>query len=510
MFYKVFLKSSKEKQLLILKAQCVAPLAAVLIALISLSCSEKRELPPIDLNIARPIDVVASQERGYFYVLNSDLNHVYGSGSLLIIDQAGVAKKSYRVSRLGRSLSLKGNDLLVSYDSSSDPGSKSRFELYQLEDDVDGEPSLKLVKSWSFDDCSPINAVLSEGYLAATCFNGKLLAGSLATPRKKSTFKEVRKYPSYHRRAIHIDQDLGLLYAFVTNMGRNAAADTSLLDSKSWNASTQEHEDNQANDVPDAYEDDISSRRRLSEQGSRYQFVVYDLQTEAEKKFPFKDYSELVNEEFAEMRWMYFGFADEVVTSDADKDKKASFKDYRTNFWTAKASTQAHKFYLSHRGRGAGENDHVNGLIEVGLKEGVTREDILDKTKLTNEVFQFTRAFEITDSNLKKNKYIGDFALVNNSQQQETFLVNSFRDAIYFDSETEGHYSILTKVNQSDSEVSEVKSSSPENSYYQLATLSSESDQSVLVMTCSFFGDAMVIFKMSENSNTLDLIKKVK
>ena len=186
-------------------------IASLLLAAgLALSCTTEQKFPSIDTKFSGPIDLVAYNN--FFYVLNSDFDRRYNEGSILRVDAASGEKLSVaNVPRLGRSLYLQDNYLMVSFDPVDlEENSQGSVRLYEILED--GSLELKYQQDLL---CSPINAQLSPSrkYGVVSCTDGDLFVASLDPETMQPTskiaadsellgFKEVREY-RYPRRALY-------------------------------------------------------------------------------------------------------------------------------------------------------------------------------------------------------------------------------------------------------------------------------------------------------------------
>ncbi|MCX6123620.1 MAG: hypothetical protein NTV34_02550 [Proteobacteria bacterium] len=138
------------------------------------ACKREEKFPDLGDRFAAPIDVAADETGNYFYVLSSDDSRDYNTGSIVTLSRDGDKLAVTPTPRLGRSLSVAGNDLLVTY-SNTGEGAGSRLDLYDITD----PKKLKMSVSWPLNDCNPINAVMRSGYnyFAVSCSNGQIYIG---------------------------------------------------------------------------------------------------------------------------------------------------------------------------------------------------------------------------------------------------------------------------------------------------------------------------------------------
>lgn len=462
-------------------------LVAGLIFATLVACNDISDTEAIDLKVASPTDVAVSQDGGYFYVLNADFDGNHESGSILVIDETGAKKNAITVPRLGRDLTLAGTDLLALFDKADDD---AEYEVHLYDVSTPEQPKLK--KKWSGDalDCLPLSAALYENYqhFAISCAFGRLFIGTLASPREQSTLKLVRDYDKT-RRAIHIDTNRELLFAFVTDIGRQNTSDNLAEDKKTYHPETGVESDG-ANQIPDEYESSKSRRRNSTGARRRYQMVVYNIAAErspadTDESFPFRnvdDQSDLTAQN--ELRWLYFTLKDFDGTPDSDAQiTNFDVKHYRTNFWQAHADPfDANSFYLSHRGR---QNDddskHTNNIVRVSIKGDISQTDPIANT---SEVLDFERIYGFKGELDKDRHFPGDFS-VNMISGRLTLLINHFRDMVNFRSNPS--FSVAAKLLDGGFWRKEVRSSEKSNSYFQVAV-----NARGKALSCAFYGNAVI------------------
>ena len=488
-----------------------------LVASLFFSCTGENVLPPIENNVSSPIDIAVSDadddNMGYFFILNANFNHVYETGSILIISRDGSRKKSVPISRLGRSLKVSGNRLLVTFDENEGQGETSKVELYEITYSPTGDfPDLSLKKTWNFEGCRPLNSNLRKDYqyFAVACESGSLLVGTFGSDLSSSSLTEVRKFPTFVRRALHFDTEKNILFAFMTDMNVPNHPDGYHKDSKTWNKEADQLEDG-SNDVPDKDEESLKVRKRLAEQGSAFQFVAIDLNKaeNLENGSPaFREFKDIKNEE---LRWMYFNLNDkdgnpETPTLSSGEDAN-NYKYYRANFWEAMPDpSDSSSFYLSHRGKATSDRSpHSNNIIHVKLKA-----DGLTENQKTADLFDFTHIFGLAD---QKNgqEYTGHFAFTKVGGK-DVLLVNNFRTRRDFDDtphfsikaikadENEGAQSpTLYKFNQAYAVLESSKAT--DGSYYQFAVsdpgVETDDSAEVHVLVSSFFQDTVKLYKLT-------------
>lgn len=491
-----------------------------LVASLFFSCTGQKDLPPIETNVASPIDIQVSDEdednMAYFFVLNADFNHIYETGSILIISRDGSRKKSVPISRLGRSMKISGNRLLVTFDENAGEDEKSKVELYEITYSSTGDfPELTLKKSWEFENCRPLNSSLRKDYqyFAVACESGSLLVGTFDSDLSQSQLTEIRKFPTFVRRALHFDTEKNILFAFMTDMNVPNYPDRYLKDTQTWNKESQQMEDG-SNEVPDQYEDSLKVRRRLADQGNAFQFVAIDLNKPENLENGSPKFRELKDIKDEELRWMYFNLTDkdgnlEAPTLSTGEDTN-NYKYYRANFWDALPDpNDSGSFYLSHRGKANNENSpHSNNIIHVKLKA-----EALEPGQRTQDLFDFTRIFGLAEQKTGL-EYTGHFAFTK-VDGKDVLVVNNFRTRRDFD-ETP-HFSLKAiKTDEGDNANTPLlyrfnepyavleSSKATDGSYYQFAisdpSVQTDDSADVHVLVSSFFQDTVKLYKLTSDT----------
>lgn len=444
------------------------------------ACKRAEKFPDLGTKMASPIDVAADKSNSYFFVLNADYPRDYNVGSIVTLSADGVVQSALHVPRLGRSLTVAGDDMLVTFSSQGDEGA-AQVQLYDAAD----PKNIKYVASWGMSaGCNPVNAVMRSGYkyFAVACSNGGLMVGELKTPRSESTLTLVRQYTGA-RRALHLDVERNLLIAFPTDLDRQSLSDTQLVDAVTY-SETDGTETASPNEIPDQWE--LNARDRAKDRRGSYQYIfaVYDIAAGAAANFAFKQTKEVLGE----LRWTYFNLTNFDGTPDVElTTDNLTTRYYRTNFWEAKPDPDnSSAFYLSHRGTSysrpdVGTSPHANSIVHVTITG-----DLTDTSLKTSDVLSFERVYGFKGELEESGKhYPGDFEIqtVNGSP---LLLVNHFRDLINFRGQT--YFSLAAKVLGDNNWFTERSSTSPETSYYQVALTPSGR-----AMAVSFFGNVVIL-----------------
>jgi hypothetical protein len=455
----------------------------VLLALLNLGCKRDETFPDIGDKFANPIDVAADTSGNFFFVLNTDYPRDYNAGSIMTFDRDGNKLNALKVKRLGRSLNVAGNDMIVTYSSEGEDASPL-VELY----DVTKPSSPILSASWVPTNCNPVNAEIKSGYkyFAISCSNGALQIGELTTPRSNSKLNYVRKYPMA-RRAMHLDVKRQILISFPTYLGVANSSDQLITDETSFTTDYVSNTETKVpNEVPDDWEKSINDRKNKGRRAP-YQFTLYDIAAEAAKGFPLVEDIEVLQ---PELRWIYFNLANFDGTPDIQPAASTlTTRYYRTNFWDARADlNDENTFYLSHRGATDSTRAgsiHANSIVKVKiLKDPKTANGVVPKTE---DIMTFERVygFKGEGANDSSRHYPGDFemAAVNGSP---LLMVNHFRDPVFFPS---SQYSALAaKVLGDNTWFNEIIEPKTGHQYYQFALTSSGR-----AMAVSFYQNMLIL-----------------
>lgn len=488
-------------------------------------CKTKEKFPSLGTGMASPIDVAASEDGNYFYVLNADFDRTYDTGSLLVLDKEGNKIRAVEVPRMGRSLTVAGNDLIATIDF---PNEKDDAHVMLFDISDASNPVLRR----DFEiGCTPFNAVAAKDYeyFFVTCMSGALYAGRFGQPRENSTLEEVRYYGTT-RRALYLDPKRNLLLGFTTDVSKQLTADKVLADGNSYDAKfdpIMNGDQGVPNEVPDSME----SNKRVSgnkTQRQLFQFFVYDIAAEKENAplctvvpdeedcaFPYRANSDPIVEQ--ELRWIYFELTNFDGTPDpSDGYADPNMKYYRTNFYDAKADpSDPDVFYLSHRGNPS-KSPFANQIVRVtitgdlrvpppeSLPEPTTPGRPGESTPTveipvppqTGNVMTFDRVYGFKGAQATKYVFPGDFE-VQEIAGQKTLIVNNFRDLINWVRD-DTYFSLGAQViddpswfaerSAEDGDLSAADVEGPLTSYYQVA-LTPEGK----ALSCSFYGNAVML-----------------
>jgi hypothetical protein len=442
------------------------------------ACKKQEKFPELGNRVANPVDVGVDSSERYFYALNSDYPREFNQGSLLVIDTSGTKVNAIALPRLGRSLTVAGNALIVTLSKSEE--SPAKILLF----DISSPEAPKLAKSFEPTECNPLNAIAraNYGYWALSCSNGPIFAGDLASPLENSTLHKIRNF-RMSRRALHLDTGRNLLLAFPTDIGEQEFSDLQADDSKS--VDDNDAETNEPNEIPDQYERSRFERAKKA-RNEIHQLAVVNLSEAASSGWPEKDQTQSIQD----LRWVYFNLAEKDGTLDLPATAtNQNTKYYRTNFWEAKPDlTDPDTLYLSHRGtldKTRSASPHANNIIRVKITG-----DLTDKTAKTKDVLTFERIYGFKAELEKSDRhFVGDFELAS-IQSKTVLLINHFRDLVNWPGQ--GYFSLATKVVGDNSWFSESSTSFSGKSYYQVALTSSGRG-----LAANFYGNSLILLDVT-------------
>ena len=416
------------------------------VALIT-NCAHEENFPSLGQRLASPVDVAVSAAGDYFYVLNADYDRTYNRGSILVLDAKGNKHNAVSVPRMARSLIVAGDKMLVTFDRNT-TADDATVQLYSLA--VPSKPSL--LKSWAID-CMPLGAVMREdiSYFFVSCARGELYLGN----HRDLSLKHVRTY-RHPRRALHLDTQRGLLFAFTGAVNRQRFNVTTLTDRFTYTEAGEEID--KPDGIPDAWAKTTKDTQQLRR---AFQYAVYDIfaARDAQPQFPHREGDDLE----AELHLVHYPRWQETRESDS--------KTYHTNFYDAHPDPDdKDSFYMSQRGASdAAANNIVRATID-------------DDRQLQFEVVHSADA----DDELN---FPGDIEIkkINDSK---VLLVNSFRGFVNWPHE-QVFFGItartLTQPNWQQSCNSQLR----DESYYRFAV-----NQRGTVMVSSFYGNRVYIFQL--------------
>ena len=489
-------------------------LAILPIVVLGTGCSDEIVKPPIEQNVASPIDIATSPSGNYFFVLNADYSFRYAQGSILVVDSEGQKIAAYATPRLGRSMTVAGNDLLVTYDQQDDAEDiYGLVDLFSISEESGSPPVITHQKRFVTNNCAPINAVARSGfsYFAVSCLGGRVFVGELTADRAQSTLSLVREYGGKtSRRAMYIDDKRGLLFGFVTDTGKPNLSDWKTADLHTWDIQTGDYTPNTPDGAPDKLMQTDRSRRLVRDEGSPYQYFVYDFVAEATERaagssFPHKTWQSHPDQMKKELRWMYFN----LTNFDGTPDDPVGYTQvdgsryYRTNFWQASPDPKdPDAFYLSQRGLGLkARSEHANSIIRVSLV-GDPRPSADGTVPSTESIFRFKRVFGFKGSaQLPEFTYLASFA-IGEMNGQQIVLANSFHDLVNF--EHQRYMVMAASIDDPQAWSVRQASESLTDSYFQLAV-----GNGGRVLVSSFYDNSVILLKLTFGER-LELSKRIR
>jgi hypothetical protein len=141
-------------------------------------------------------------------------------------------------------------------------------------------------------------------------------------------------------------------------------------------------------------------------------------------------------------------------------------------------------------------------VIRVTLNQPALLNDA-ENFGLTSEMFSFERIFGFSADNPSSKNYPGDFELYQ-ADSKNLLVVNNFRDAVYWPGQENFAVTVksLGEANTS-TKPAEYLSDDFDESAYQLAI-----DDSGTVLSCSFYGGALLVFDLADDGS-ISLRKKI-
>jgi hypothetical protein len=408
------------------------------------------------------------------------------------------------IPRLGRSLDVAQNLLLVTFDAEGDETFR-RIDLWDLQN----ETNPTLVTSWSIE-CSPVNGVIapSQPYFTVSCLNGDLFMGRLDKGNlAASTLDRVRSY-GYAHRALYFYEGGANTYllGFPSDLDIPDIDDYPALDKAGYDLASDSMKEG-ANEVPDVLEDTPQARRRPGN-GYPYQMFIYNVTSEeaaspADPNIGTARFRYLETGTFAkpnqvnkEMRFIHYTLRDTDGTpASGEGTVDIDTRIYRTNFWMAKRAPNdaAEVFYLSQRGNSYGSTS--NNVLRMEINPAA----LTAATLKFSDMFKVQRVYGFTNDRDSVARYPGAFA-VTEIDGQPMLLVNHFRDLINF--RDAPFYSITRKFLNppySLEQASSYDSTAFDASFYQLAV-----SKTGKLLTCSFYGRSLYLFDVRPRTSMRD------
>lgn len=471
------------------------------------ACKTEEKLPKLGEQIAGPVDVATSPSGNYFYALNSDYERRYNEGSIMVIDPETATPTKVNtipIPRLGRSLDVAQNLLLVTFDAEGDEVMR-RIDIWDLKN----ETAPTLAASWSIE-CSPVNGILapSQPYFAVSCLNGDLFMGHLDRSNlAASTLDRVRSYGYAHRALYFYENGTNVqLFGFPSDLDIPDADDYPATDKQSYDLASDKMIDG-ADEVPDLLQDTPQARRRPGN-GYPYQMFIYNVTSEeaisptdpeiGTARFRYLEPGTYAkpNQVNKEMRFIYYTLRDlDGTPTSGEGTVDVDSRIYRTNFWMAKRGPNdpSEVFYLSQRGNAYGSTS--NNVLRVEINPTALNSG----TAKFSEMFQVQRVYGFSNDRDSVARYPGAFA-VTEIDGEPMLLVNHFRDLINF--RDAPFYGISRKFLNppfSLEQASSYDSTAFEASFYQLAV-----SKSGKLLTCSFYGQSLYLFDVRPRTSMKD------
>lgn len=409
-------------------------------------CAHKENFPSLGKRIASPVDIAVSDDGKHFYVLNADYDRTYDRGSILVLDADGKQLHAVPIPRMARNIVVAGDQLLVTFDRNT-ADDDATIQLYSLAN----ASKPRLHHSWAID-CIPLNAIMRKdfAYFFISCARGKLFIGN----RTNLSLKHVRTY-QYPRRALYLDPQRGLLYAFVSAINHQRFSDATLEDSLTLNEQSEEIEG--ADDIPDAW----AQKSNLAKRAPIFQYAIYNIFAARDtnpQAFPLRE-----DNLSDELHWLYFPRWQETETGNN--------KTYRTNFYdTHPDPDDKDSFYLSQRGT---IDSASNNIVRATLGE-----DNLLKFKVVHSA-----------DNEDELRFPSDIEIVR-INSTKTLLVNSFRGFVNWP-RAQVFFSITARTLAQPHWQKSCTSQQRDASYYRFAA----NEQGTVVVS-SFYGNRVYIFQL--------------
>ncbi len=460
------------------------------------SCKTEEKLPKLGDKLAGPVDAVASPSANYFYVLNSDFERRFDQGSLIVIDPEAAegAQKLAAIptERMGRSLHVAQNLLLVTYDVFQD-GQYRLVELWDLQNETSPQLAWKGALG-----CSPINGVIAKQkpYFAVSCSNGDLYLGAINSSNlAASTLSYVRNY-GYAHRALYFYEGQAATYllGFPTDVESPNLDDFSATDAKTYDRTTDKVQDG-ADEIPDSFQETVDARRRPAA-GYPYQMFLYNVtQEETESKsqqdnsspFRFIALGTYAKPSQANQEMLFVNYTlreQDGTPSSTEGSLDLYTRAYHTNFWMAQAGLGASdQFYLSQRGNAYGSP--ANNILRLTIDPA----QIGSSKAKFSQIFRVERVYGFLADRDNTARFPGAFAVAR-VDDEPMLLINHFRDLINF--REAPFYSISRKyLNQpfASEQAQSYDSTDFQSSFYQIAVSTKGK-----VLSCSYYGNALYLF----------------
>ena len=449
----------------------------LLVSLFLISCTEHESFVDIKNQIVNPSAITSDGQ--YFFVLNSDIERKFNSGSIITISTAGQKLATVETARLGRFIVHASNNkksyLFTGHSFTNQYAKNPMLNIYDASDPY----NLSLVNSIELE-CTPagIHVPSNYKYFALGCLNGMVYLGfwhdkadddnEQSNNSDLISLKLIRDYGPHGRKALFIDQKNHILYAFAsTNSSQPGFFDLYLEDKTTFDEQKNTTY-NMPNEIPDEWENlDEFNAFEYHKLTSEFKFAVYDIKQGILDNFSYKSkLSEAVN---TELRWLYFELDDDLSKEYKDDIAKTSsshdnsnaknfYRSYRSNFWQIIADKSQNSyeskisFLISQKGKDEFSLDQdANSIYRFSITDSPFKK--LNNSKTSSGYIATSKFLSVKkvwgtnpELSLKssdilgqpltvKNKnirYSGNF-IKGNFDDKEYLIVNDFRDATTFD-----------------------------------------------------------------------------
>ena len=447
----------------------------ILFCFLIIQCSTEDNAVNIDMNISGVTDSVYSMSNQVFYVLNSDYDNSYKTGSILAVSSSGEKLFSQEVPRMGRALKIGENNSLIALFEGSDDKDGATVIIYKIKPDS----SLELVKNWEGKiDCSP-NALAtadSYGYYAVGCGDGSLFVGDI----NASFFNKVRNYRTAHG-GIFIDKNSGLIFSFPSFVDSKYAKDLTTKDECAYSEELNSCEPvSGGNEVPDIYENNKISINKYKDSMQRYQVAIYSINQELSKpegqRFMFEELSPDTTK--VELKFVY----DTVENGE---------KKYKTGFADSVVAEDG-SIYISRRVSDVGE------IIKLRVKKGsVDGSDKITDILDFEEVVQSSLSIDEASGFDASSFFPGKLNLV--KLEDKNYLVaNHFKSFVYFPSKDVRLFGYSMFDLDQKKSVRGIMSKDTHESYYALSV-----GQDGKGLSGAFYGDKLIPLSFREDGIVL-------
>lgn len=416
-----------------------------IVSCLMIQCSASDNAVDIGMNISGVVDSAYSVSKKVFYVLNSDFDNSYKTGSILAISNEGKKLFALEVPRMGKALKIVDDKVIGLFEGENED-KKPQLRIYGIEENA----SLKLVKSFEGSiDCRPNNLVVAPlyEYYAVSCSDGSLFVGD----KGGNFLNKVRNYKSSHR-GMFIDKSSGLIFSFPSGVDVRYVKDFLSEDKCSYSEELNGCDlQLGSNEIPDEFEKNKIVVNKYKDAVRKYQVGIYSINQELskpqEERFQYKEIDTQTAK--VELKFIY----------DNEEGQK---KKYKTGFWDTVLSETDGQAYISRRVLNVGE------IIKINIKKNsVTESDKLQDI-LEFEQIQSNSSIDERSGYSQSTFFPGKLILCEISGKNY-LVANHFRDFVYFPSKESRlfGYSVFD-LNQKQS-LTGVVSKDIHESYYSLS-----------------------------------------